>query len=210
MTIPLITTLPLSEFVIVSSFSSIIPVDPVTSKLVLAVIVVKAPVDAELAPIAVLLIVPPDIVKSLSTFPSAIDVAFQVPVVIVPIDDKFVAEVSEAEFPVVITVPSTFGKVIVRSAVGSTAAKVVSYASSVVPSIIRVKSVEFPVVIKVPLTFGKVIVRSSVGSVTARLNSFSSALAPSKISGVPPDKVPILLAVTSVHDRVPLPLVFNT
>ena len=203
-------TLPLSAFVIVSSFSRIIPEEPVTSKLVLAVIVVKAPVDAELAPIAVLLIVPPDIVRSLSIFASEIEVAFQVPVVIVPTDARLVAEVSDVEFPVVITVPSTFGKVIVRSAVGSTAASVVSYASSVVPSIISVKSVALPVVIKVPLVLGKVIVLSSVGSVTAIEISFSSALAPSNTSGVPPDKTPILLAVTSVHDKVPLPLVLST
>ena len=176
----------------------------------LAVIVVKAPVEAELDPIALLLIVPPDIVRSLSIFASEIEVAFQVPDVMVPTDDKLVAEVSAVEFPVVITVPSTFGKVIVRSAVGSTAASVVSYASSVVPSIINVKSVAFPVVIIVPLVFGKVIVRSSVGSVTAIVISFSSALAPSKTNGLPPDKVPMLFAVTSVHDRVPLPFVFST
>ena len=45
----------------------------------LAVIVVKAPVEAELDPIALLLIVPPDIVRSLSIFASEIEVAFQVP-----------------------------------------------------------------------------------------------------------------------------------
>ena len=43
----------------VSSFSKMIPVDPVTSKEVLAVIVVKAPVEAEFAPIAAPSIAPP-------------------------------------------------------------------------------------------------------------------------------------------------------
>ena len=63
----------------------------------LAVIVVKAPVEAELDPIALLLIVPPDIVRSLSIFASK-SIAFQVPDVMVPTDDKLVAEVSAVEF----------------------------------------------------------------------------------------------------------------
>ena len=56
--IPFINTVPSVEFVIVSSFSKIIPADPVTSKLVLAVIevpfkVVNVPAAAEFAPITV-------------------------------------------------------------------------------------------------------------------------------------------------------------
>ena len=45
----------------VSSFSKIMPVDPVISTDVLAVIVVKAPVEAEFAPIAEPSIAPPSI-----------------------------------------------------------------------------------------------------------------------------------------------------
>ena len=43
--------MPLVEFVIVSSFSKMIPADPVTSRLVLAVIVVKDPAAADAPPI---------------------------------------------------------------------------------------------------------------------------------------------------------------
>ena len=56
---PLINTVPSVEFVIVSSFSNITPVEPVTSKEVLAVTEVNAPVDAEVPPNAVPSIDPP-------------------------------------------------------------------------------------------------------------------------------------------------------
>ena len=59
--VAVIKTVPSLEFVIVSSFSKMIPVDPVTSKEVLAVIEVNAPVDAEFAPIAAPSIAPPSI-----------------------------------------------------------------------------------------------------------------------------------------------------
>ena len=45
-----------------------------------------------------------------------------------------IAAVTVPESPVVITVPVTFGKVIVLSAVGSTTVNVVSKSSSVAPS----------------------------------------------------------------------------
>ena len=52
--------------------------------------------------------------------------------------------VAESELAVVMTVPVTFGNVIVRSAVGSTTVRVVSLASSVAPSkIIAVENI-FP------------------------------------------------------------------
>ena len=57
-TIPFINTVPSIEFVIVWSFSNIIPPLPLTSILVLAVIVVKAPVDCPVCPIGVLSITP--------------------------------------------------------------------------------------------------------------------------------------------------------
>ena len=60
-TVPLIRTVPFVELVIVSSFSKITPAEPVTSNEVLAVIVVKSPVVAELAPIAAPSIAPPSI-----------------------------------------------------------------------------------------------------------------------------------------------------
>ena len=60
-TVPLISTVPSVEFVIVSSFSNMIPVDPVTSNDVLAVTEVNAPVEAEFAPIAEPSIAPPSI-----------------------------------------------------------------------------------------------------------------------------------------------------
>ena len=50
----------------VSSFSNIKPVEPVTSTDVLAVIVVNAPVEAEFAPIAAPSIAPPSISTELS------------------------------------------------------------------------------------------------------------------------------------------------
>ena len=53
---------------------------------------------------------------------------------------ELVVVVAESEFPVVITVPVTFGKVIVRSAVGSVTISVVSCASAVAPS----KEIEAP------------------------------------------------------------------
>ena len=60
-TSPLIATVPSVELVMVSSFSSMSPADPVISTLVLAVTVVNAPVDAEFAPIAVPSTAPPSI-----------------------------------------------------------------------------------------------------------------------------------------------------
>ena len=59
--LPLISTWPLVALVIVSSFDNIKPVAPVISILVLAVIVVKAPVLAEFAPIGVPSIAPESI-----------------------------------------------------------------------------------------------------------------------------------------------------
>ena len=120
---------------------------------------VNVPAAGVLAPITLLFTVPPTMVKSLSTYPSAIDVAVHAPEVTVPV--------------VVI-------------------------------------DVIFPVVSIVPLTFGIVMVLSAVGSVTEKLVSYASAVAPSNSNGVAPDKVPIDEADTSVHERVPLPLVFNT
>ena len=73
-----------------------------------------------LAPIILLFTEPPTIVKSLSTYPSAIDVAVHDPEVMVPV------VVIEVIFPVVSMVPLTFGIVIVLSAVGSVTAKLVS------------------------------------------------------------------------------------
>ena len=74
-TIPFINTVPSIEFVIVWSFSNIIPPLPLTSILVLAVIVVKAPLDCSVCPIAVLSIVPPSIstVSEEKVFPVAIE-----------------------------------------------------------------------------------------------------------------------------------------
>ena len=56
-----INTVPSAALVIVSSFSRMMPAEPVTSKLVLAVIVVKAPVVAVAEPMAVLSIAPASI-----------------------------------------------------------------------------------------------------------------------------------------------------
>ena len=58
---PSITIVPSVEFVMVSSFSKMIPPEPVTSNEVLAVTVVNAPVEAEFAPIAAPSIAPPSI-----------------------------------------------------------------------------------------------------------------------------------------------------
>ena len=60
-TSPLIKTVPLTELVIVSSFSKIKPAEPVISTLVVATIVVKPPEDFELEPIDVPSIVPASI-----------------------------------------------------------------------------------------------------------------------------------------------------
>ena len=92
-----------------------IPVEPVTSKLVLAVIDVKAPDEAELDPIGLPSTDPPEMVKSSSTLSSAIAVARQVPDVTDPTVAKFAADVNDPELPVVITVPVASGKVIVLS-----------------------------------------------------------------------------------------------
>ena len=73
-----------------------------------------------LAPIILLFTEPPTIVKSLSTYPSPIDVAVHDPEVMVPV------VVIEVIFPVVSMVPLTFGIVMVLSAVGSVTAKLVS------------------------------------------------------------------------------------
>ena len=113
--VAVIRTVPLFALVIVSSFSNMIPVEPVTSKLVLAVIDVKAPDDAELDPIGLPSTDPPEIVRSLSTLSSAIAVARQVPDVTDPTVAKFAADVNDPELPVVITVPVASGKVIVLS-----------------------------------------------------------------------------------------------
>ena len=78
---PLINTVPLVLFVIVSSFSNIIPPEPVTSRLVDAVIVVKAPVFALFAPITTPSILPPLISAVVATNAS---VVIEVAVVTVP------------------------------------------------------------------------------------------------------------------------------
>ena len=125
--VAVIRTVPSLALVIVSSFSSIIPVDPVTSKLVLAVMVVKAPDEAELDPIGLPLTDPPEMVKSSSTLSFAIAVARQVPDVTEPTVARFAADVNDPELPVVITVPVASGKVIVLSEeLGSVIAKDVS------------------------------------------------------------------------------------
>ena len=110
-----IKRVPSFELVIVSSFSSIIPLEPVTSKLVLAVTVVKAPEEGELEPIGLPSTDPPEMVKSSSTLSFAIAVARQVPDVTDPTVARFAAEVNDPELPVVITVPVASGKVIVLS-----------------------------------------------------------------------------------------------
>ena len=82
----------------------------------------------ELAPMTVLSIDPPDIVKSLATYASAIAVPVHSPDVTVPV------VVMELMFPVVRKVPFTFGKVNVLSAVGSVTDNVVSKSSELLPS----------------------------------------------------------------------------
>ena len=57
-----------------------------------------------------------------------------------------VVVVGVSELPVVRTVPVAFGKVTVRSAVGSVTVRVVSYASAVEPS-----NTTFPVIYDVPV-----------------------------------------------------------
>ena len=86
----------------------------------LAVIVVKLPAAADDPPMTLLFTVPPDIVRSSATYPSATAVPVQAPDVIVPV------VVIDVMFPVVRNVPSTLGKVSVRSAEGSVTARVVS------------------------------------------------------------------------------------
>ena len=107
-TVPLINTVPSVEFVMVSSFSNMIPVDPVTSNDVLAVTEVNAPVEAEFAPIAAPSIVPPSISIELSV-PKEVtlgcDVACRVPVrlplklvaEIVPVEGLYVASPSDSK-----------------------------------------------------------------------------------------------------------------
>ena len=86
-----INTVPFAALVIVSSFSRMMPAEPVTSKLVLAVIVVKAPVVADAAPMAVPSIAPEAISTLLiSTSPLPLGVIAMFPlepsvIVIVPV-----------------------------------------------------------------------------------------------------------------------------
>ena len=95
--------------------------------------------------------------------------------------------VSVVALPTSVSVAS--GNVSVRSAVGSPAESVSSYASAVEPSIVIVEvntpilvmSERFPVVITVPSVLGKVIVRSAVGSVTVSVVSYALSVAPSII-----------------------------
>ena len=95
-TIPLINTVPLALLVIVSSFSRIIPAEPVTSKLVLAVIVVNAPAAGVAPPIIVPSIAPPSISTLLMStspvpfgviaiFPFSPSVIVMLPVVELPV-----------------------------------------------------------------------------------------------------------------------------
>ena len=97
---------------------------------VFAVIVVAVAAAGVVPPITELSIVAPDSVISSGTYASAMAVPFQTPLVIVP-----TWSISES-LAVVIIVPVLFGKVIVRSLVGSSTAKVVSKSSGEFPSIV--------------------------------------------------------------------------
>ena len=81
--------------------------------------VVNVPAEAVLPPITLLSIVPFEMVRSSATELSAISVPSQTPEEIVP-----TASIT-LSFSVVITVPVTSGKVIMRSVVGSTRDNVV-------------------------------------------------------------------------------------
>ena len=97
-TVPLINTVPFVEFVIVSSFSNITPVDPVISTDVLAVMVINAPVDAEFAPIAVPSIAPPSTsTLDISTSPLPLGV-----IAIFPFAPSVIVIDPVVEFPVCI------------------------------------------------------------------------------------------------------------
>ena len=91
----------------------------VTLKLV-PVIVVNAPDAGVVPPITLLFTVPPETVRSSATYVSVTAVPCHVPEEMVP------TALMASSFDVVITVPVTFGRVIVRSAVGSTSDSVVS------------------------------------------------------------------------------------
>ena len=107
---------PSVAFVMVSSFSKVISL---TLKLV-PVIVVNVPAAGVVPPITLLFTVPPETVRSSATYVSVTAVPCHIPEETVPTASM------ASSFAVVITVPVTSGRVIVRSAVGSSSDSVVS------------------------------------------------------------------------------------
>ena len=107
-----------------------------------------------------------------------------------------------------------FDKIIV-STDSKKIAKIAKKSGAIVP-FLRTKKLSsdkaglLPVVKNVPFTFGNVSVRSAVGSVTANVVSKSLEVAPSKTKGDAPVNVPIVVAFTSVQDKVPFPFVDKT
>ena len=112
-------SVPSVAFVMVSSFSKVIPSVLVTLKLV-PVIVVNVPDAGVVPPITLLFTLPPETVRSSATYVSVTAVPCHVPEEMVPTASM------ASSFDVVITVPVTSGRVIVRSAVGSSSDSVVS------------------------------------------------------------------------------------